>query len=150
MAPIKRHPALQALSRDHHHTLLLVWKIRNGLKKGVAAERMMKYADWFRQNHLVAHFDTEEKLLTGIMPPENELLQQMFAEHKVILALFKEPASNTLLEELALALEQHVRFEERSLFNALQETATEAQLQAFAAHDDQHVFVENTEDTFWL
>ena len=30
--PIKRHDALKHFSRDHHFGLLLVWKIREGVK----------------------------------------------------------------------------------------------------------------------
>ena len=34
--PQKRHKALQPLSREHHHGLLLSWKIRSGFnKKGI-------------------------------------------------------------------------------------------------------------------
>ncbi|WP_241739476.1 hypothetical protein [Aestuariibaculum marinum] len=33
MKPLKRHKALQPLSREHHYGLLLTWKIRTGFKK---------------------------------------------------------------------------------------------------------------------
>ena len=33
--PIKRSEYLKPLSRDHHQGLLLCWKIRTGLKKGI-------------------------------------------------------------------------------------------------------------------
>ena len=33
----KRHKALQNLSREHHHGLLLSWKIRTGLNKNIEA-----------------------------------------------------------------------------------------------------------------
>jgi len=36
--PIKRNEAIAELSRDHHFALLLVWKIREGLKKAVKPE----------------------------------------------------------------------------------------------------------------
>ena len=45
--PLKRHKALQPLSRDHHHGLLLSWKIRSGFKKNIDVERIKVYADWF-------------------------------------------------------------------------------------------------------
>jgi len=38
--PIKRSIALQPLSREHHHGLLLCWKIRTGLKKGIDIDRI--------------------------------------------------------------------------------------------------------------
>jgi len=33
--PIKRDKVLQPLSHDHHQGLLLCWKIRTGIKKGI-------------------------------------------------------------------------------------------------------------------
>jgi hypothetical protein len=45
--PLKRHAALQPLSREHHHGLLLGWKIRTGLSNGAPLERIKAYADWF-------------------------------------------------------------------------------------------------------
>lgn len=40
--PIKRHPSLQPLSREHHYGLLLSWKIREGFKREVPPERIKK------------------------------------------------------------------------------------------------------------
>jgi len=59
--PIKRHESIQPLSRDHHHGLLLSWKIRSGISKGVDINRIKKYADWFYTNHIKPHFGIEEK-----------------------------------------------------------------------------------------
>lgn len=33
--PIKRNAAIVEFSKDHHFALLLVWKIREGLKKSI-------------------------------------------------------------------------------------------------------------------
>ena len=33
--PIKRHKAIQPLSREHHQGLLLCWKIGKGFEKGI-------------------------------------------------------------------------------------------------------------------
>jgi len=40
--PIKRNEALKPLSRDHHHGLLLCWKIRQGIKLNIEPERIKK------------------------------------------------------------------------------------------------------------
>ena len=58
--PIKRHNALQGVSREHHHGLLLCWKIRTGLSKNIPLERIKVYVDWFYTNYLVPHFELEE------------------------------------------------------------------------------------------
>ena len=59
--PIKRHKAIQPLSREHHQGLLLSWKIRTGLSKGVSTDRIKTYADWFYKTYLIPHFEEEEK-----------------------------------------------------------------------------------------
>ena len=41
--PIKRSEFLKPISREHHHGLLLCWKIRAGLKKGIEPERIKLY-----------------------------------------------------------------------------------------------------------
>ena len=63
--PIKRHSALQGVSREHHHGLLLCWKIRTGVSKNIPLERIKMYADWFYATYLVPHFELEE---THIFP----------------------------------------------------------------------------------
>ena len=59
--PIKRNEFLKAISREHHHGLLLSWKIRAGIKKEVEPFRIKKYLDWFYTEHLLPHFEIEEK-----------------------------------------------------------------------------------------
>ena len=54
--PQKRHKALQPLSREHHHGLLLSWKIRAGFSENIGPKRIKVYADWFFKNHLIPHF----------------------------------------------------------------------------------------------
>lgn len=150
MAPIKRHEVLQPLSREHHHTLLLVWKIKNGIKKNIEPERIKNYCDWYFQNHLKQHFATEEKELEKILPKENILFNQMKEEHSFIESLLSEKASISLLQKIAEALQNHVRFEERELFNLVQDVATKTQWENFQMHHTDEKFVENTTDEFWI
>ena len=46
-APIKRHQAIVSFSKDHHFGLLLVWKIRQGLKKSIDPVRISNYVLFF-------------------------------------------------------------------------------------------------------
>lgn len=150
MAPIKRHEALKPLSREHHHTLLLVWKIKNGLKKNVSVERIKKYCDWYFKEHLQHHFAIEEKELVKILGEENVFFQQMKNEHRHIEQLFLQEPNKTLYENVAEALEKHIRFEERTVFQKVQEVATEEELKEFSLHHTENKFVENTSDEFWI
>ena len=75
-APIKRHESLKSLSHDHHHGLLLCWKIRTGFKKQIEINRIKFYTDWFFRNHLSPHFDLEEKYVFPVLGQEHELVKK--------------------------------------------------------------------------
>src|SRR5688500_18476139 len=80
--PIKRHAALQALSRDHHHGLLLSWKLREGIKRKIEPARMMKYIRWFWVTQLKPHFEEEEKHVFTVLDRSHPLILQAIAEHR--------------------------------------------------------------------
>ena len=149
--PLKRVLELQPLSHDHHHGLQLCWKIRTGFSKQVEVERIKNYADWFFTNHLVPHFELEEKYIFTILEQKNEFVKQALTEHRRLKRLFSETTnlekSLGLIEE---ELEKHIRFEERILFPEVQKEATPEQLAEIAKIHNHELFVENNEDTFWL
>lgn len=148
--PIKRNEALQPVSREHHQGLLLCWKIRQGLKKNIAPNRMKVYADWFYKEHLLPHFEIEEKYLFPVLGNEHELIIKATAQHRRLTRLFTDQQqlakSLSFIEE---ELETHIRFEERVLFNLIQEKATTKQLHAIKKHHVEMPFVENETDMFW-
>lgn len=148
--PIKRHKGLQPLSREHHHTLLLCWKIRTGFAKGISTERMKKYADWFFDNHIQPHFKDEEAFIFPTLGPDHELIKKAIAEHRRLSRLFQEreeiARSLSLIEE---ELESHIRFEERVLFGEIQKVASEGQLEAISQLHTETEFIDNTRDEFW-
>ena len=123
-APIKRHQSLVSFSKDHHFGLLLVWKIRQGLNKSVSPDRISDYVLYFFKEDLEKHFKAEEELLFCKLPPEDVLRQQAEAEHREIYSLIarltEQKQETALLIQFADALEKHIRFEERELFNHLQ------------------------------
>lgn len=148
--PIKRHKGLQPLSREHHHSLLLCWKIRTGLKKGVELKRIKRYTDWFFVNHIQPHFQAEEDFLFSILGMDHQLVKKALSQHRRLYRLFGNSEeiekSLSLIEE---ELEQHIRFEERVLFNEIQKAASAEQLALFNEHHSETKFQENTEDEFW-
>ncbi|GAA3575326.1 hypothetical protein [Snuella lapsa] len=74
--PLKRHKALQPLSREHHHGLLLSWKIRSGLSRNIPVERIKIYTDWFFETHLIPHFEMEEKYIFPILNENYPLIKR--------------------------------------------------------------------------
>ncbi|HUH51977.1 MAG TPA: hemerythrin domain-containing protein [Flavobacterium sp.] len=148
--PIKRHESLKPLSREHHHGLLLCWKIRQGLKKEIALERIKAYVDWFWEQHLKFHFEVEEKYIFPVLPKEHPMVLQVLVEHRNIQNLILSQ-DNLLhnLQTLEKELDDHIRFEERVLFNEIQNTATPAQLSAIDQHHND-VFNDTWQDEFWV
>jgi len=148
--PIQRIEQLKALSREHHHGLLLCWKIREGIKLNVATERIKMYVDWFWGNHLEQHFKIEENFLFPILGNQNELVKQALTEHRRLKHLFENKndiyKSFNLIEE---ELEKHIRFEERVLFNEIQAVATKEQLQQIQLYHSDSKFADNLTDPFW-
>lgn len=129
MKSITRHRALKPLSREHHEGLMLSWKIRAGLKKEVSYERIKSYCDFFFKEDLMHHFNIEELYIFPILDTDDELVKKALKEHRILKRLFikKQPNMNTILE-IEAELENHIRFEERILFNKIQEVASEREL----------------------
>ncbi|HEY1115383.1 MAG TPA: hemerythrin domain-containing protein [Chitinophagaceae bacterium] len=150
--PIKRSQELTQLSKEHHEALLLVWKIRQGIRKGVDPERIAKYCRWFWDAHLVAHFQKEEELLPAVLHKDHPLLQKMLDDHDVIQRRVKGLPDNStqVLELLAQSINDHVRFEERQLFNEVERLATPEQLTLIAEGLNEEEPVLVWEDEFWI
>lgn len=153
--PINRHDAIVSFSKDHHFGLLLGWKIRNGSKNGVAPERISDYVIYFFDKDLEKHFKEEEDLLFTMLPASDVLRKKAEAQHLSIYQLVKKIRANkhqqSLLLQLADELENHIRFEERELFNHLQETVSAAQLDNISTRipNNSRAIEDGWKDIFW-
>lgn len=153
---MKRHDNIVALSRDHHFGLLFCWKIRQGIKKQVPAERMQPYVRYFWDNHLQQHFKEEEEILFASL--QDSLCDKAIAEHANIRQLFDTinsiiPVLPEKLSLLADTLDDHIRFEERTLFPHIekelpQETLAEIGRRLDGLHEGQPK--DNYPDEFWI
>ena len=148
--PIKRHPALQPTSREHHQGLLLCFKIREGLKRQVDPSRIKQYVDWFWVHHLKPHFEFEEKYIFKILPKDNTLIEQALEEHKLLNLLFHQEVDLVeTLKAIEVALYDHIRFEERILFNEIQQIANDKELSFIEEHQHEEVPCPLWQDEFW-
>jgi len=151
--PIKRSAALTPLSHDHHEALLLVWKIRHGIKNDIELNRISSYCLWFWRHHLEHHFEQEEKVLVPFFGIGSLYSSRLFTEHKAIRDLIKALSAEpdlALLEKLANTLNDHVRFEERTLFNEVEALATPEQLGEIGEALKEEKMAELWEDEFWI
>ncbi|MBK6504894.1 MAG: hemerythrin domain-containing protein [Ignavibacteria bacterium] len=148
--PIRRNPAIVRFSRDHHFGLLLVWKIREGFRRSIEAERISLYVTKFFENELVPHFRDEEENLFARLPEDDKMRLQAENDHKKLNELIEHLMNNgndeIMLSEFADLLEKHIRFEERELFNFIQESLTAAEL---AEIESAHAPAKCSTDSEW-
>ena len=149
--PIKRHDALKPLSRDHHHGLLLCWKIREGLKRKIELDRIKKYTDFFFTSQLRPHFRFEESEIFPLLGDSHSMSTRAVNEHSRLEFLFKEEASEEMFHSIEKELNRHIRFEERELFRELQETVSEEKLQKIANKEEEIITPDPDDwsDKFW-
>ena len=154
--PINRNEHIKKLSREHHFSLLFCWKIRQGLKMGIATERICEYVQYFWQHHLNPHIWEEEKIF--FVPLSDRPVQRAINEHKRIRYqvenLENHSASNVRkrLAELADTVDEHVRYEERELFPHLERKLSKEQLENIGEQIEKHYpssLQDQYEDQFW-
>lgn len=131
--PIKRSTELAPLSRDHHSGLLLCWKIKTGIQKGIGANRIAKYVVFYYRAHLEEHFRQEEEYIFPLPGNEDPLIKKAVAEHGEITGLITQlenevPTRYENLEKLMNLLETHIRYEERELFPYIEQKTDDSRL----------------------
>jgi len=116
----------------------------------VKVSRIKQYADWFFNTYIQPHFQAEEETLFPILGMNHQMVKKAVSQHKRLHKLFgKTTELEKSLGQIEEELEQHIRFEERILFNEIQQVASKEQLESFDKHHDETKFLENTEDEFW-
>lgn len=152
---IKRSSQLQPLSREHHDGLLFVWKIRQGLDKGTSIDTLRKYTGWYWLHHIKPHFFQEEKVLLPFIPATHPLVVRLKEEHdyirELILTIDKEAEVNDFIH-LSNLIETHIRFEEREVFQYLEEHLSGLQLTEIYDLLEKHPVSseEGWKNEFWL
>ncbi len=137
---MKRHPALVPLSRQHHDGLALGVFIERGLRDGAdpaTAEslRVQVLDAW--ELELCGHFEVEERIVFPAARqaiPAPETIDLLIADHNEIRAMIEslrvaegEPLAEQLLA-FRQRLVQHIRTEERVLFEAVQASLSEQEM----------------------
>lgn len=141
---MNRHPALVRLSHDHHHELAHARRLRRAAD-GDAAARLAAadayVASFFSDT--VDHFRREEEELfplyvrhAGTTPLLERILREHMQLHGLARALRAEAAARDVepetLRTLGELLHDHVRVEERELFEEIQRVVPAAELEAIA------------------
>lgn len=137
---MKRHPALIPLSEDHHQALLLAMNLKKNAPKinNLPTDPLgkMNYAKETYHKELEHHFRDEEQFvfpyLDGKDTELDSLISIIMNEHIIlkekILSLTENPNLVDQLDEIGKILDEHVRKEERILFEKAQKILNEEEL----------------------
>ena len=149
--PLRRHVALQDLSRDHHRALLLArglrWDVPRHLRSDLpktSVERAAHVRSVF-DAELAPHFLAEESVLFPAVAGKDGGIDGLCAEatneHDALRALVAVLGETNLgpiviehtLDRFGRLLEDHVRKEERSLYPRIQEVLGEVALSSLGS-----------------
>jgi iron-sulfur cluster repair protein YtfE (RIC family) len=120
---MKRHPALEPFSRDHNLGLILARKLQH--PESNAVEEFLTAWDL----EIASHFVDEEELLMPVIP-EEALATRLLDEHRLIRNLVA--CLPRTAEQVGSKLEAHIRWEERSLFPAIESGASDSDMRELA------------------
>jgi len=135
---VKRDERLRGLGHDHHHALVLARRAAVA-SQGDEGEAHRVWDEVVRrfEGELAPHFAIEERLLLPALDGGRHapLSARTRDDHRALRALVEEDRGPVAarLERFGATLRDHVRFEERVLFPALEEEAGDAALDAAAA-----------------
>jgi hemerythrin-like domain-containing protein len=137
---VRRHVALEPLSRDHHVALVAALRLRRATAGDAAVARDAFLEFW--RHHGARHFRIEEDVLLPAFAehgdPETPCVVQMLVDHVRIRqqAQRLERTDAPALEELhalGAALDAHVRLEERQVFPLIEAELPPAAADALVA-----------------
>jgi iron-sulfur cluster repair protein YtfE (RIC family) len=139
---VKRHPTLVRLSDDHHQELVLARRLQRAAEDGpderlrVAEEHVTRFF-----GHTVEHFRREEEILFPLYrrhAGSTAILEQILREHMELHGLARELRAQAAvgdvppeaLAALGTLIHDHVRLEERELFEEIQRVVPADELAA--------------------
>jgi iron-sulfur cluster repair protein YtfE (RIC family) len=146
---MKRHPALIPLSQDHHKALLLAQLLKrnapeyHGLPKDLIGK--MNFAKEIYHTELEHHFRDEEQFVFPYFKEKDaeldNLISEILNEHIIlkekILSLVDNPNLIDQLDEIGNILGEHVRKEERILFEKAQTILSDDELKIIESKFDE-------------
>ena len=142
-----RDKSLVPLSRQHQHALALCVRLDRALQAGeIDSEAWQAEIVQIFEQEVSIHFAAEEKFLfpaAAKFPELQPVVQELLAEHTQLRGLFARAQTRTLdrnaLGSFAAVLAQHIRKEERRLFEGMQNLMTAADLVVIGAALDQEL-----------
>jgi hemerythrin-like domain-containing protein len=144
---MKRSAELRALSVDHHHGLVAARRLRQAALGLTSLERAITGFLEVWRVEIEPHFRAEEEIVlpafSQAVAVEDPRIVRTLSEHVALRRAVRDleraegEQRQILAEAIGLALEDHIRFEERVLFPAIEE-ALEGPRLAELARELQH------------
>lgn len=133
---MKRHLQLQSLSRQHHNGLLIALLLSKGIKKKADRLEMASFIAHNWETELKQHFHQEEVVLLPVLIRKNfdaALIEKLIAEHRMLSGLAHDALTGTIelpqIEFFASLLTEHIRFEERQFFPAVEKLLSDEEME---------------------
>ncbi len=122
---MKRSEHLYPLSWQHHDLLMAVLLVKKGVRNNTSAEVLSSFLAHVWDSILSKHIKIEEEAFCfSVSQPElSAYYQRIIEEHQqltTMLSVLQEKKSLELVIALNGLLEQHIRYEERVFFPAVQ------------------------------
>ena len=140
-----RDSNLIPLSRQHQHALALCVRLNRAVQAGqVDLEAWQIEIQQLFETEIGTHFEAEEKEMfpaAARFPEMQALVTELLAEHVLLRHCFSQAAARSLDEEnlrtLGEKLANHIRKEERQLFEGMQKLMSPQELGTIGAALDQ-------------
>lgn len=126
MSPLRRREELHALSEDHHNALVIALRCRRLAARQLELDKAEFWASVldFVRLQVMPHFEVEEDCLLPALRDlgETAMADRIAHEHAVLRGLISDaPPSNEDLGRLGQLLDDHIRYEERVVFEEVQD-----------------------------
>ena len=135
---MQRDFRLQGMSSEHHQALVLAGRLRQACRHGGVSRELRRSTCRTFEQDLNPHFEIEEQLILPALAAagRQDLVDRTTEEHQQLRALIVAAATSEdatqHLHAFADLLTAHVRFEERTLFDAAQQILTREELERLA------------------
>lgn len=153
---MKRHENLQPFSKQHHNELLACLLLRKGVKKKADLSVMRDFIRQFWKSDLSEHVALEEKTLIPFLMNHTSLRSYasiLHNEHELIQRIYERNSNGQIsyrnLELFAETVEQHIRFEERVVFEQIQDSLPDETLKKFLVEDNKQADCSVFPVKFW-
>lgn len=132
-----RDKNLRDLSSEHHQALALARDIKKARQDSSNVQELVARVKTIFNNKLLPHFEIEEQAILPELTKigEDALVQRTLEDHAQLKKLVANLDELDKLIKFAETLKEHVRFEERELFEVCQSSLEQTALERIGAYN---------------